>query len=44
VPNEGDDHDWIFGEPGIEAAGQESERATLRGFEILAETKKRARK
>jgi Acetokinase family len=42
--NEGDDHDWIFGEPGVYAAGQESQRATLRGFEILAESKKRARK
>jgi hypothetical protein len=43
APNGGDRHDWIFGEPGVDAAGQEPQRATLRGFEILAESKKRAK-
>jgi len=35
---------WIFAGPRADAAGQESQRAVLRGFEILAESKKRARK
>src|ERR1022692_890287 len=44
APNGGDDHGWIAGEPRADVAGQESQRAALRGSEILAESKKRASK
>jgi hypothetical protein len=43
APYEGDDHDWIFGIPGVDVARQESQLAMLPAIGILGESWKRTR-